>query len=324
MKDYKDNSWLKNNVWGKWGKDDEVGALNEVSAVDILTAASLIKEGKVYDLETVRFKGMPTWPGHCGFELLAYGSPRGRRNMIHSNYGPAYNWTAKGGWLDNSINEYHVAANTEIMIAPLHMGTHIDGFCHITAGEDAHWYNGFSEAKDWSDFGPLKTDASTIPPIVSRGVLLDIAGFKGVEHLNPGEGITIQDIIGCAEWEQVELKKNDTVLLRTGERWPEMDLCPNAGITIEAARYLIEEKGAVLLGDDQVAFEQFPEGETSSFPGHVHPVHHYCLIQQGVHFIELVQLDELAKDKAYEFCFIVASSKIKGATGMFIRPLAIR
>ena len=102
-----------------------------------------------------------------------------------------------------------------------------------------------------------------------------------------------------------------------------MDHCPGAGMTLAAARYLVEEKGAVLLGDDMIAFEMNHADGTMSWPRHPHPVHHYCLTQRGVHFMEDVQLDELAKDKTYEFCFMLASNKIKGATGMFIRPLAI-
>ena len=75
MKDYNDSSWLTQNAWGRWGEDDEVGALNEVSAADVLGAVALIKEGRIYDLETERFKGMPVWDGHCGFEMLTYASP---------------------------------------------------------------------------------------------------------------------------------------------------------------------------------------------------------------------------------------------------------
>ena len=71
------------------------------------------------------------------------------------------------------------------------------------------------------------------------------------------------------------------------------------------------------------AFEQHKADGTMSFPDHCHPVHHYCLIQQGVHFMELVQTHELARDKEYEFCFVLASLKIRGGTGMFIRPIAI-
>lgn len=320
----KKTDWLENNVWGKWGSNDQVGALNDISQIDVLNAVRLIKEGKVYDLETIRFKGMPVWPGHPGFDLLVYASPSGRQNMVKSDYTAAFNWYSKGGWLDKNVNEYNVGANTEVLIGPLHMGTHIDGFSHITVGEDNHWYNGYNEKEHFSNFGPLKADIASIPPIILRGVLLDIAGYKDVPHLQPGEGITVQDIIECAKWEGIELKKGDAVMMRTGERWPEMDLCPGAGLTIEGARYLVEEKKATVLGDDQVSFENFPPNATSSFPGHVHPVHHYLLIQQGVHIIELVQLDELAKDKAYEFCFFAAPSKIKGATGMYVRPVAMR
>lgn len=325
MKDYNnDASWLTENAWGKWGEDDEVGALNDVTPADVVKAASLIRTGKVYDLETVRFKGMPVWDGHIGFELLTYGSPMGRRNMSkNSDYSPAFAWHKDGGWVASANDDYQIDANTEVMIAPMHMGTHIDGFCHITVGEDAHWYNGYNVSEYWGDFGPLKTDATTIPPIILRGVLLDIAGYKGLDHVDPNYGITPEDIEGCAAWEGVELKERDCVLLRCGEHWPEMDRCPGAGMTLAEARYLVEEKGAVLLGDDMIAFEMNHADGTMSWPRHPHPVHHYCLTQQGVHFMEAVQLDELAKDKTYEFCFMLASNKIKGATGMFIRPLAI-
>ncbi len=318
-----DKKWMEQNVWGKWGPDDEVGVLNEVTPADILKAASLIKKGKIYDLETVRFKGMPVWPGHAGWDLLVYASPTGRKNMYKSEFDPSFNWYAKGGWCDKEINEYDVGLNTEVIIGPLHVGTHIDSLNHLTVGEDNHWYNGFKEEDEWTNFGTLKADGSTIPPMILRGVLLDIPGYRGVTHLEPGEPITVEDIDGCAKWAGIELQKGDAVLMNTGERWPEMDLCPGAGPTLETARYLVEEKNAYLLGDDQSAFENFPPDKLSSFPGHIHPVHHYLLIQQGVHIIEMLQLGELARDKVYEFCFICLSSKIRCSTGMMIRPVAV-
>lgn len=323
MKNYSDASWLTDNAWGKWGKDDELGAVNELSTADVVRAVALVKKGKVYDLETERFHGQQVWHGHCGFDIVTYASPKGRRNMNNSKYDPAYAWNKEGGWLALEVNKYNAGLNTEMIIGPLHLGTHIDGLCHLTVGEDDHWYNGFNYENDWSDYGPLKTGAETIPPIITRGVLLDIAGYKGLDHVEANYGITIEDIIGCAEWEGIEIQKNDCVLLRCGETWPEQDKCPGAGLTIEAARYLIEEKGAVLLGNDMTAFEQHKADGTMSFPDHCHPVHHYCLIQQGVHFMELVQTHELARDKEYEFCFVLASLKIRGGTGMFIRPIAI-
>lgn len=319
---YYDDSWLKSNNWGKWGKEDEVGVLNDITPESILQSVALIKQGKIIDLETLRFKGMPVWEGHCGFELLSYASPFGRKNMAKSDYSPAFSWNAPGGFLAEN-NDYHSSGNTEMMITPLHVGTHIDGFCHVCWGEDYHWYNGYNNAEDFSDFGPLKADAATIPPVICRGILLDIAAYKKTEHLDPHYGITIEDVIACAEWEGVALKPKDCVLFRCGERWPEMDLCPGAGPTLATIRYLAEEKGAILFGDDMIAFEQIKEDGTYSWPGCNQPVHHYALNQQGIHFIECMQLQELSDKKIYEFCFIMSPTKIKGGTGMFLRPLAV-
>lgn len=323
MKDLHDTTWLEKNNWEKWGRQDEVGVLNGLTSKSVLEAIKLVKEGKVYDLETVRFKGMPVWPGHAGWDLLVYASPSGRQNMYESEIDPSYNWYAKGGWCDKEINKFDVGLNTEVIMGPLHVGTHIDAFCHLTVGKDNHWYNGFNDKEHSSNFGPMKADASSIPPMIMRGVLLDMPGYKGVAHLKPGEAITPEDIIGCVKWEGVEIKEGDAVLINTGERWPEMDLAPGAGVTIEAARYLVEEKKVYLIGDDQSAFENFPENEISSFPGHIHPVHHYLLIQMGVHIMEMVQVKELARDKVYEFCFMGFPNKIKFTTGMMIRPIAV-
>lgn len=320
-----DDSWTKENRWGKWGKNDQVGTLNEMTQQMSLEAFGLIKTGKIYDLETVRFKGMPVWPGHSGWDILPYGSPHGRQTMTSEKmYDPSFSWYAKGGWLDRSVNKYEIGLNSEIYIGPLHVGTHIDSLSHLSAGKDNHWWNGFKEANDWSSYGPLKADASNIPPIVLRGVLLDIPGYKGVKHLAPGYGVSKEDIIACAKWEGVEIKRGDAILIRTGQVWPAMNAAGGAGPTLEAVQYLIGEKDVFTIGDDQAAFEAFPPGQLSSFPGHVHPVHQYMLIQNGVHIMEMVNCEEIAKDKVYEFCFIVLPSKIKGATGMMIRPIAVK
>lgn len=323
LKKYYDDSWLKKNSWGKWGKDDEKGILNEMSQEMMLKAFSNIREGKVYDLETTRFKGMPVWAGHCGFDILAYANPKGRKNMINSNISPEFNWTADGGMLSQEKDAYQSGLNTEILIAPLHAGTHIDALCHWAFGEKSQWYNGYSADDHSTNYGPVKCDIAKIPPIVLRGVLLDIPGYKGVDHLAPNYMITAEDCAGCAKWEGVELKEGDAVLLRTGEVWPSSDKCCDAGVSISAARYLVEGHKAFLVGDDMACIDGFNADGSSSVFQHPQPVHHYLLTQQGIHIIEYLQLDELAKDKKYEFCFICLPSKIQCATGMYVRPIAI-
>lgn len=318
-----DTGWQDENRWSLWGPEDQVGALNCLTPETVLKAVSLVRAGKVYDLETERFKGMPVWPGHCGFDLLSYASPVGRRNMAQDGLSPAYAWTAAGGVFDDQKNGVNMGSNTEMLIAPLHAGTHIDALCHITVGPDDHWYNGFTAAQYGTNFGPLRCDMSKVPPMVMRGVLLDMPGYLGVEHIAPNQILSGEDLQACAAWEGVALRQGDAVLVRTGERWPQGDVCPDAGLGISAARYLVEGCGAALVGDDMACLDGFNKDRTSSLPGNPQPVHHYLLIQQGVHFIELLQLDALARDKAYEFCFICAPAKIRGATGMYVRPLAI-
>lgn len=318
--------WMTENRWDRWGEGDQVGALNMITDQSMLDAFRLVKKGKVYDLETIRFKGMPVWPGHSGWEILPYASPSGRQSMAEekqSLYSSKYNFYAKGGWLDKDINKYNVGLNSEIMMGPLHVGTHMDSFAHITVGKDNHWYGGNKECDCWSDFGPLKCDISNVPPMIMRGVLLDLPGYKSVKHLNPHEPISIDDIKGCAKWEGVEIKKGDCILIRTGQNWPEMNTASAAGPTLEAIMYLVGEKDVAVIGDDQAAFEWFPKDAPASFPGHVHPCHQYMLVQNGVHIMEMVQMDELAKDKVYEFCFICLPNKIKGGTGAMIRPIAV-
>ncbi len=323
MHPYDDDRWTRENRWNRWGEGDETGALNSLTPDMVLRAIGLVKEGRVYDLETERFKGMPVWPGHAAFDLVAYATPSGRRNMAAGPIPPAHAWTKPGALFDPAKNAPNMGSNTELLIAPLHAGTHIDALCHITVGEDDHWYGGYTAGEHGTNFGPLKCDMARVPPVVTRGVLLDIAGFLGLPHLAPNHIITPGECEACAAWAGVALRPGDAVLLRTGERWPEGDACPDAGLGLPAARYLVEGCGAILVGDDMACLDGFHGGGVSSVPGNPQPVHHYLLVQQGVHIIELLQLDALARDKVYEFCFICAPAKVRGATGMYVRPVAI-
>lgn len=323
-KNYHDESWVNENVWEKYGPNDEIGQIQDLTPADVLKAISLVKKGKIYDLETERFKGMPVWAGHTGFELLSYASPNGRQNMKSSNIDSSVNWYKEGEWLDIGTNapEYHMGLNTEMLVTSMHIGTHMDALCHFSTGEDNHWYNGFSAKEYETNFGPTKCDITSTPPMVMRGILLDMAGFKGVESLPNNYIVSAEDCEACAKWEGIELQKGDAVFVRLGDNWPH-NACGDAGLGISAARYLVEECGALLVGDDMACIDGFHADGSTSVPQHPQPVHHYLLIQQGVHILEYVQLDELAKDKAYEFCFICAVSKVRGATGMFVRPIAI-
>jgi kynurenine formamidase len=166
--------------------------------------------------------------------------------------------------------------------------------------------------------------------VIARGVLLDIAGVKEVEALPSKYPIGVAEIETALQREKVELRAGDVVLIRTGtlRYWGETGSDhdkiaehDSAGITLEAAKWLVEKHGAMMIGSDTSGLEAPPDPQSKSFM----PVHDYLLIEQGVHIGEFHFLEELAREHVYEFCYMAATNKIKGAAaGFTMRPIAIR
>jgi kynurenine formamidase len=302
-----------------WGKDDEVGALNTLGPDDVKAALSLVRQGKVYDLGITYDRTSYKWPGHSPGEVLTFRSPEGvkRQNDNAFTQGPG----------NSSGTAWHSCA----LFMNDNVATQIDGLGHATEGKDNHWYNGFKE-EDWGgNFGVRKCGADTIPPIIARGVLIDVAGYRGVDALPAHTRITARMLRDALGAQGTEIRPGDAVFVRTGtlrywgktgsdhEKIREHD---SAGIDVEAARWLVEDRGAVLVGSDTSGLEVAPAPEGSkSFM----PVHNYLLIQQGVHIGEFHNLEQLARDKAYTFAYICTTNKIQGTTaGFALRPIAIR
>ena len=162
-------------------------------------------------------------------------------------------------------------------------------------------------------------------------MLLDIAGLKGVDALPAHYRITVDDLESALARQKVGLGPGDVVFVRTGtlrywgktgsdhEKLKEYD---SAGLSLAGAKWLVEQKGAIMVGSDTSGLEAWPapEGSTSFMP-----VHEYLLIEQGVHIAEFHFLEDLARDQVYEFAYIALVNKIKGATaGFTMRPVAIR
>ena len=210
------------------------------------------------------------------------------------------------------------------------MATQIDSLAHATTGRDNHWYNGFTEADYGGDFGPRRASADTIPPIVARGVMIDVAGLKGVEALPGRYRITPEDLQAALQRQGTALQPGDVVLVRTGtlRYWGETGADharlaehDSTGITLESARWLIEQHGAMAIGSDTSGLEAPPPAGSLSFM----PVHDYLLIEQGVHVLEFHYLEDLAREKVYVFCYIAMTNKIRGTTaGFAMRPIALR
>lgn len=312
--------WTKGKGWGwVWGPDDEVGSLNAMTDASRAAALALVKQGKVFDLGLTYSRRSYKWAGHNPGEILTFRSPDGIDRMGDPDKPPA------------ETNLDHVFWHSAALFISDNVATQIDGLAHITAGPDYHWYNGFTEARWGGDFGPRKCDATTIPPIVARGVLIDVAAFKKVDALPGHFAISAQDLREALAWEGVSLRPGDVVLVRTGtaRSWgadgadhatiAEHD---TAGCSLEATRWLIEDQGAMMVGADTSGFEVSPAAPGS--PSGI-PVHKYLLVDQGVHIGEFHNLEELSRTRTYEFCYTASTAKIRGtAAGFALRPLALR
>jgi len=289
--------------------DSETGAPGTLRRADVLAGMSLVREGKVYDLAVERFRGMPMPAMHPPFEVLPYRTPQGLR------------LDPTQAWLHGPGNTARMFFTTELVIASMHSGTHFDSLAHVTVGEDDHWYGGRTASRQLTDFGPDAADASALPPIVTRGVLLDVARVRGVRSLAGHEAIQPDDLAAAAG--DVDLRRGDVALIRTGylSHWPDVDgLAAHAGAGItEASALWLADRGVVAVGADTEAVEQLP----SASPTNPQPVHTALLIERGIPLIEMVYLEGLAADHVTTCLFIALPTKIRGATGAMADPVAI-
>ena len=292
-----------------WGPKDEIGRLNLMTADSRAAVLARIGGGKVYDLSVEYFIGMPSWQaaGDPPYQMWMTHTPHG--DHVSDSMGVGKEMSAHVGYSGVAISMY------------THMGTHIDALNHF--GLDGKIYNGFSAAEHLGDRGWKVTGAEKIPPIVARGVLIDLPRAKGVTMLADGYRVTKQDLKAALARQRTLLKNGDVVLVRTGR----MQVYESAqaymknppGLGLEAAKFLVEEGGAMIVGADNLSFEAFP----SEVQGNYVPVHSYLLAQQGVPILELVQLEQLAKDGVYEFAFLGGSLKLRSSNAAPIRPLAL-
>ena len=262
-----------------------------------------------YDLSVEYFVGMPSWQ--------ALGDPQYQFWMTHTPNGTVVDDPNDQG---REMNE-RVAYSGSAVSMYTHMGTHIDTLNHF--GLNGKIWNGYEAREHLGDKGWNVTGAEAIPPIIARGVLIDVAATKGVDILSDNYRITRQDLIDALERQDVELEEGDVVLIRTGRMQiyedAEAYMVNSPGIGLEAARFLVEEKGAMLIGLDNLSFEASP----SEFEDNYRPLHTYLLAQQGTPILELVYLEELSNDGVYEFAFIGGSLKFRGSDAAPIRPIAI-
>jgi kynurenine formamidase len=227
-----------------------------------------------------------------------------------------------------------IVANDEFLCAEIgQVGTQFDGPGHIGmkvtmadgSVEDVY-YNGFTGGEMYSPYGLRALGVENVKPMLTRGILIDLAGYKGLANLPARYEVTLADVRGALARQGLsegDLRPGDALLFRYG--WARFWTEPakyNAeppGIGLEVARWVVERK-ASMVGSDQSGTEVLPNPD----PSLVFPVHQELIMKNGIFNIENLVLDELARDAAYEFLFVFTPVRFKGATGSPGRPLAIR
>jgi kynurenine formamidase len=290
----------------RWGHADQLGAGNLLTTERRLSALRSICEGRVYDLSHEISPGAPFMaPNQTPFLMSIWAS---WRDSIKRRRGIG------------AIND--AGSNVERAEMTMHVGTHIDALGHFSIGD--HLYNGLSAAEFVTDWGLARLGIEHMPPMISRGVLLDVSELDGGAFLNPGRVVTPDCLARTAEAAGVTIEPGDIVLIRTGwGRFFGIDhnaryLEGEAGIDVPAARWLTQ-RDVVAIGCDNMAVEVLPNPDR----GMALPVHQHALVEAGVHLIENLALDELSRDGVRTFCFILLATKFKGATGCPVRPIAL-
>ncbi|MHA4810937.1 cyclase family protein [Flavitalea flava] len=293
-----------------WGEADEIGSLHMMSDSNNLALFSAIRTGKVYDLGVEYFIGMPSF--------TALGDPPYQFWMTHTPHGTLVgNHTHLGDSMNNKVSY-----TGDALSMYTHTGTHIDALAHF--GLHGKIWNGYAAEQYLSDRGWEKAGAENIPPIIGRGVLIDMAKYKGLDILPANYVITLNDLQDLLKTQHIQIQKGDIVLIRTGLMKyfytdKEKFSANGVGISLGAVKWLVEEKGVMTLGADNLALEALPSSDSTNWL----PVHTYLLAQKGVMFMELVYLEELSKADIREFLFIGLPLKLRGASAAPMRPMAI-
>ncbi len=214
-------------------------------------------------------------------------------------------------------------SNEEIVISEIgQVGTQFDGFAH-QSHEDS-LYNCIKISEIAGRTGFSKLGVHQVGTIMTRGVLIDVAAFKGVPTLPDTYEITVEDLEGALKKQGTTIQAGDAIIINTG--WHKLWAVDNAkyvktcpGLGMKAAQWLIS-KDPVLLGADNWPVEVAPNPD----PTLSLPMHQLALVVNGVHLLENMKLDELAAKNVYEFAFLMQPMKMQGASGSTVTPVAIR
>lgn len=291
--------------WGRWGEEDEAGALNLITSAKCLEAARAVRLGRSVS---------------CARELAVEPAPDNPHPALHMMIRGGDDCVLPGVGLETTMDFVGVAFHGMAT-------THIDALCHVLV--DGQMYNGFPASEVKSTGARRGSIMCARDGIVSRGVLLDIPRARGEPWLEPGTAIGIADLEAAEQAHGVTVCEGDILLVATGRDARRAEHGPwvpfrdgMAGLHPECVSWL-HQRGVAVLGGDGIS-DVFPGPQ---IPGWVMPVHQCTLVAMGVHLLDNLRLDALssacAEHGQYTFQFVVAPLRVEHGTGSPCNPVAV-
>jgi kynurenine formamidase len=242
---------------------------------------------------------------------------------IHESHRPGYFYALHRRHRDTFKPEENGprSAASGVLNMMEHSGTHLDALCH--QANELRMFGGLPVDAEETQAGFKNLGVETVPPLLCRGVLLDVCAYKGQSVLPALYSITADDLAGCASAQGVEVRPSDVLLVRTGYAalWHDEAAYLQAAGVAKSGTLWAAQRGVAAVGADNMAWnvpgERDPESGATLF------AHFYLLPQKGIYIIENLNLEELSRDRRYEFAFIGIPMKLNGATGSPLRPLAL-
>ena len=283
----------------KYGADDTLGAINNLSPEKVLQATRLVKHGKTYRLGVTTGPTSPAYPPRS-YSMTVLQLDDGTGTPLGTN---------------------NATGNDDLMNIWMGIGSQIDGLGHM--GENHVYYNATHAREFVTPTGLTRFSIHDLPPIVTRGILLDMTKLLGKNPLPEGTAINQPEIERAAKAANVQIESGDVVLLHTGwldimDTDPDRFMVGQPGLGLSGARYLAQ-LGVVAIGADNWALEVIPAEKG----GEVFPVHPELLAKNGVYVLENMDTRELARDSVTEFLFVLGQPRFEGAVQAVINPVAI-
>ena len=304
-KERMDEIFESSKNWGRWGADDEVGALNLITAEVRKAAAAAVRQGLAVS---------------CSLDMPVDPAP--------DNPHPALHMMVQGGD-DCLVPGFGLESTADFVGVAFHgmASSHLDALCHVAVGGKI--YNDFDVTEVKSTGAQRNSVMAAKNGIVSRGVLLDIPRLRGVEWLEPGDVISPDELDAAEEAQSVEVREGDVLLVGTGRdarraakgRWSPIE-AGMAGLHPECLPW-IHGRGVAVLGCDGIS-DVLPPPQIE---GWTMPIHETTLVAMGVHLLDNLALGELAAACAecsqWDFQFNALPLRVQGGTGSPLNPVAV-